>query len=209
MLPQAKSCLLEKSTVQCRPTLLHNSGRPYFWHRILECRFLKVLPFFYLYLNLSRMDYLFTDYKWTCRKTTKDLFMVMGSLYSACIFLGVSNSSSVQPVVSVERTVYYRERAAKMYSSLPYAVAQVLSSFMALYDFEITVFALSNCLLLPFCLTCAGTGRDSLHFGTNLYIWHNYILHDQLRKIHRLDPLCLYIKYLSYFLYKYVFLFSL
>lgn len=72
--------------------------------------------------------------------------MVMGSLYSACIFLGVSNSSSVQPVVSVERTVYYRERAAKMYSSLPYAVAQVLSSFMALYDFEITVLTLSNCL---------------------------------------------------------------
>ncbi|KAJ4751592.1 Pleiotropic drug resistance subfamily G protein [Rhynchospora pubera] len=60
------------------------------------------------------------------RKTTKDLFLVMGGLYSACIFLGVNNSSSVQPVVSVERTVYYRERAAKMYSSLPYALAQGL-----------------------------------------------------------------------------------
>uniref|UniRef100_A0A0E0EQU6 ABC transporter domain-containing protein n=1 Tax=Oryza meridionalis TaxID=40149 RepID=A0A0E0EQU6_9ORYZ len=35
------------------------------------------------------------------------------------------NSSSVQPVVSVERTVFYRERAAHMYSPLPYALGQV------------------------------------------------------------------------------------
>lgn len=51
--------------------------------------------------------------------------MVMGALYSACLFLGVNNSSSVQPVVSIERTVFYRERAAGMYSALPYAAAQV------------------------------------------------------------------------------------
>nr|BAD29138.1 PDR-type ABC transporter-like [Oryza sativa Japonica Group]BAD29206.1 PDR-type ABC transporter-like [Oryza sativa Japonica Group] len=38
---------------------------------------------------------------------------------------GVQNSSSVQPVVSVERTVFYRERAAHMYSPLPYALGQV------------------------------------------------------------------------------------
>lgn len=49
----------------------------------------------------------------------------MGALYAACLFLGVNNASSVQPVVSVERTVYYRERAANMYSSFPYAAAQV------------------------------------------------------------------------------------
>lgn len=60
------------------------------------------------------------------RETTGDLYLVMGSLYSACLFLGVNNASSVQPIVSVERTVYYRERAAKMYSSFPYAAAQGL-----------------------------------------------------------------------------------
>lgn len=59
------------------------------------------------------------------RDTTKDLFTVMGALYSACIFLGISNASSVQPVVAVERTVFYRERAAGMYSPYPYALAQV------------------------------------------------------------------------------------
>ncbi|KAF7843300.1 pleiotropic drug resistance protein 1-like [Senna tora] len=61
-------------------------------------------------------------------KTSKrqDLFNAMGSMYTAVLFLGVQNSSSVQPVVAVERTVFYRERAAGMYSALPYAFAQVL-----------------------------------------------------------------------------------
>ncbi|KAI9107579.1 hypothetical protein K1719_021616 [Acacia pycnantha] len=61
-------------------------------------------------------------------KTSKrqDLFNAMGSMYIAVLFLGVQNSSSVQPVVAVERTVFYRERAAGMYSALPYALAQVL-----------------------------------------------------------------------------------
>ena len=50
----------------------------------------------------------------------------MGSMYAACLFLGVQNAASVQPVVDVERTVFYRERAAGMYSALPYAFAQVI-----------------------------------------------------------------------------------
>ncbi|KAL3609406.1 hypothetical protein D5086_000426, partial [Populus alba] len=40
------------------------------------------------------------------------------------LFLGFQNGSAVQPVVAVERTVFYRERAAGMYSALPYAFAQ-------------------------------------------------------------------------------------
>ncbi|CAI0420438.1 unnamed protein product [Linum tenue] len=61
-------------------------------------------------------------------KTSKrqDLFNAMGSMYAAVIFLGVQNSSSVQPMVAIERSVFYRERAAGMYSALPYAYAQVL-----------------------------------------------------------------------------------
>jgi hypothetical protein len=47
-------------------------------------------------------------------------------MYTAVLFLGVQNSSSVQPVVAVERSVFYRERAAGMYSALPYAFAQVM-----------------------------------------------------------------------------------
>ncbi|EEE50719.1 hypothetical protein OsJ_31016 [Oryza sativa Japonica Group] len=60
------------------------------------------------------------------RESTEDILLLMGALYAACLFLGVNNASSVQPVVSVERTVYYRERAANMYSSFPYAAAQGL-----------------------------------------------------------------------------------
>ncbi|MQM15829.1 hypothetical protein Taro_048780 [Colocasia esculenta] len=60
------------------------------------------------------------------RETTEGLFVVMGALYSACIFLGVNNASSIQPVISIERTVYYRERATGMYSPFPYALAQGL-----------------------------------------------------------------------------------
>ncbi|KAI6671954.1 hypothetical protein NL676_006839 [Syzygium grande] len=61
-------------------------------------------------------------------KTTRqqDLFNAMGSMYSAVLFLGIQNASSVQPVVAVEKAVFYRERAAGMYSALPYALAQVL-----------------------------------------------------------------------------------
>jgi ABC-2 type transporter len=46
-------------------------------------------------------------------------------MYTAVMFVGINNCSTVQPVVAIERTVYYRERAAGMYAALPYAIAQV------------------------------------------------------------------------------------
>ncbi|KAB2636440.1 pleiotropic drug resistance protein 1-like [Pyrus ussuriensis x Pyrus communis] len=58
-------------------------------------------------------------------KKQKDLFNAIGSMYAAVLFLGIKNSTTVQPVVDVERTVFYRERAAGMYSALAYAFAQV------------------------------------------------------------------------------------
>ncbi|CAI0467872.1 unnamed protein product [Linum tenue] len=58
------------------------------------------------------------------RDTTRTLFTVMGALYSACVILGVSNAAAVQAGVSTERTVFYREKAAGMYSPLAYAAAQ-------------------------------------------------------------------------------------
>ncbi|KAK4837165.1 hypothetical protein QYF36_003319 [Acer negundo] len=59
-------------------------------------------------------------------KKEQDLFNAMGSMYGAVFFLGVQNAGSVQPVVAVERTVFYRERAAGMYSALSYAIAQAM-----------------------------------------------------------------------------------
>ncbi|KAK9075025.1 hypothetical protein SSX86_003344 [Deinandra increscens subsp. villosa] len=55
----------------------------------------------------------------------QDLIDLAGALYAVILFLGSMNENSVQPIVAVERTVFYRERAAGMYSSFPYALAQV------------------------------------------------------------------------------------
>ncbi|GJN18417.1 hypothetical protein PR202_gb05578 [Eleusine coracana subsp. coracana] len=60
-------------------------------------------------------------------RSSQDLFNAMGSMYSAVLFIGIMNCYlSVQPVVAVERTVFYRERAAGMYSAFPYAFGQVV-----------------------------------------------------------------------------------
>ncbi|KAJ6346920.1 hypothetical protein OIU76_003581 [Salix suchowensis] len=59
-------------------------------------------------------------------ETTQELSNAIGSMYAAVLFLGFQNGTAVQPVVSVERTVFYREKAAGMYSALPYAFAQAL-----------------------------------------------------------------------------------
>lgn len=69
---------------------------------------------------------------WDLGKKTRrsqDLFNAMGSMYAAVLYIGVQNSGSVQPVVVVERTVFYRERAAGMYSAFPYAFGQVAIEF--------------------------------------------------------------------------------
>ncbi|KAK3043568.1 hypothetical protein RJ639_002147 [Escallonia herrerae] len=55
----------------------------------------------------------------------QDLLNILGAMYSAVLFLGSANASTVQAVVAIERTVSYRERAAGMYSALPYAFGQV------------------------------------------------------------------------------------
>ncbi|KAM7493205.1 hypothetical protein LguiB_027814 [Lonicera macranthoides] len=60
------------------------------------------------------------------RKSQQDIFNAMGSMYAASLFIGIQNIIAVQPVVAVERTVFYRERAAGMYSALPYAFGQVV-----------------------------------------------------------------------------------
>ncbi|XP_051135572.1 pleiotropic drug resistance protein 1-like isoform X2 [Andrographis paniculata] len=60
------------------------------------------------------------------RNTQQNIFNAMGSMYASVFFLGVQIASSVQPVVSVERTVFYRERAAGLYSALPYAFGQAV-----------------------------------------------------------------------------------
>ncbi|KAL1298231.1 hypothetical protein HN51_042620 [Arachis hypogaea] len=62
----------------------------------------------------------------TKRNSSGDLSKILGAMFGAVMFVGINNCQTVQPVVAVERTVFYRERAAGMYSALPYAIAQML-----------------------------------------------------------------------------------
>eukprot|EP00262_Sarcandra_glabra_P008138 TRINITY_DN2136_c0_g2_i1.p1 TRINITY_DN2136_c0_g2~~TRINITY_DN2136_c0_g2_i1.p1 ORF type:complete len:791 (-),score=137.44 TRINITY_DN2136_c0_g2_i1:3-2042(-) len=62
----------------------------------------------------------------TEKNGASDLTIIIGAMYAAVLFVGINNCSTVQPIVAIERTVFYRERAAGMYSALPYAMAQVI-----------------------------------------------------------------------------------
>ncbi|KAJ1418856.1 P-loop containing nucleoside triphosphate hydrolase [Sesbania bispinosa] len=55
----------------------------------------------------------------------QDVFDLLGAMYSSVMFLGTLNAMGVQPIVDMERIVLYREKAAGMYSTLPYAFGQV------------------------------------------------------------------------------------
>eukprot|EP00250_Pteridium_aquilinum_P018469 c24104_g2_i1 orf=1121-3331(+) len=57
-------------------------------------------------------------------ETMQDISNLIGAIYSASLFLGYSTGRTVQPVVDTERTVFYRERGAGMYSVLPYTISQ-------------------------------------------------------------------------------------
>lgn len=71
------------------------------------------------------------------RDIINDLFIVVGDLYGAVIFLGVNNYSNVQPAVLVERIVFYKERVAGMYHALPYALDQV--TLVSLFHFILDI----------------------------------------------------------------------
>lgn len=53
------------------------------------------------------------------------MFNILGIVYGSALFLGFMNCSILQPVVATERVVLYREKAAGMYSTMAYAIAQV------------------------------------------------------------------------------------
>ncbi|KAH7655207.1 P-loop containing nucleoside triphosphate hydrolase protein [Dioscorea alata] len=58
--------------------------------------------------------------------TEQDLFNLLGSLYMSVVLTGVNSCTSVIPYIITERTVFYREKFAGMYSTVAYSLAQVL-----------------------------------------------------------------------------------
>ncbi|KAK8594976.1 hypothetical protein V6N13_015885 [Hibiscus sabdariffa] len=90
----------------------------------------------------------------TKRSTSTDLSMIIGAMYAAVIFVGINNCSTVQPVIAIERTVFYRERAAGMYSALPYALSQVFCEIPYIF-FQTTYYTLIVYAMVGFQWTAA------------------------------------------------------
>ena len=58
------------------------------------------------------------------RSTTQGVNRIAAMQFLAVINLGFNNAFTVQPILAVERGVFYRERAAYYYNSISYGLAQ-------------------------------------------------------------------------------------
>ncbi|KAL0896904.1 hypothetical protein Bca101_080865 [Brassica carinata] len=74
--------------------------------------------------------YFRTKYSQSNENKEQDLNNFFGAMYAAVLFLGATNAATVQPAIAIERTVFYREKAAGMYSAIPYAISQVAVEIM-------------------------------------------------------------------------------
>ncbi|KAI5574317.1 hypothetical protein BDE02_10G138200 [Populus trichocarpa] len=91
----------------------------------------------------------------------QDLINILGSMYIAVIFLGINNCSTVVPYVATERTVFYREKFAAMYSPWAYSLAQV--------TIEIPYVLLQAFLFVAITYPTIGTtGQPLKSFGTSM-----------------------------------------
>ncbi|KAI3510433.1 hypothetical protein L1887_17421 [Cichorium endivia] len=105
----------------------------------------------------------------TKRDSSTDLTMIFGGLYGAVLFAGINNGNTVVPIVAFERTVFYRERAAGMYSALPYAMAQVIVEIPYVF-FQTTYYTLIVYAMVSFEWTAAKYfWFFFIHFFTFLY----------------------------------------
>uniref|UniRef100_A0A0D9XAF4 ABC transporter domain-containing protein n=1 Tax=Leersia perrieri TaxID=77586 RepID=A0A0D9XAF4_9ORYZ len=80
------------------------------------------------FINTFAVSIMFGIVFWKIGSTIKDeqdVFNILGIVYGSALFLGFMNCSILQPVVGMERVVLYREKAAGMYSTMAYAIAQV------------------------------------------------------------------------------------
>lgn len=116
----------------------------------------------------------------------------MGSMYAAVLFIGVQNATSVQPVVAIERRVFYRERAAGMYSALPFAFGQVCLCFAHICHVVSKRYMFGRWLIhyvtrplnkynLDGRLNITGGYGDPLRFRPNHCIWGYCVCHDWVR----------------------------
>lgn len=65
---------------------------------------------------------------WYKSKDEQDVLNMLGTAYTFALFLGYVNCATFQPTITMERVVYYREKASGIYSSMAYIIAQVKKS---------------------------------------------------------------------------------
>ncbi|TVU11154.1 hypothetical protein EJB05_44721 [Eragrostis curvula] len=58
-------------------------------------------------------------------KEEQDVLNILGIAFTSALFLGFVNCCTLQPIVVMERVVFYRERSSGMYSSMAYVIAQI------------------------------------------------------------------------------------
>ena len=121
---EAQTTILSDSSSR---SLVPSCSAPSFGRLVKRGKFLHIQDF-----DLSFFSHANADHFTPCRNNSSDLLTIIGAMYAAVLFVGINNCSTVQPIVSIERTVFYRERAAGMYSSLPYAIAQVKKSTLSI-----------------------------------------------------------------------------
>uniref|UniRef100_A0A803MQJ2 ABC transporter domain-containing protein n=1 Tax=Chenopodium quinoa TaxID=63459 RepID=A0A803MQJ2_CHEQI len=77
------------------------------------------------------------------RAKQQDLMNLFEIMFSTILFLGGTSALNVQAVVASERAIFYREKAARMYSALPFTLAQ-----LAIEAIYVAIVNFVYCLLL-------------------------------------------------------------
>jgi ABC-type multidrug transport system ATPase subunit/ABC-type multidrug transport system permease subunit len=109
---------------------------------------------------------LFGTIFWNIGKKTEvesNLFSVLGAMYGATLFLGINNATTVQPVVAIERMIFYRERAAGMYAAVPYAIAQILIE-------------VPYCLVQTIMYSLITFSMINLEWSVTKFLWYIFIM---------------------------------
>jgi ABC-type multidrug transport system ATPase subunit len=88
--------------------------------------------------------------------TQQEITNTLGALYTATLFLGIMNSIFVQPVFGDERTVFYREKAAGMYSVIPW--------YMGIATIELVYIVLQSVLYVAVIYFMARFAYDAAKF---------------------------------------------
>ena len=128
---EAALLFLEKTRTKCCTLPKYIWYLSHFWHCVLanwfnnvsiaECSAILIFINSKLTISNKKLTFLLLHNS----KEEQDVFNILGIAYASALFLGLVNCSTLQPIVAMEKVVFYREKASDMYSSMAYVIAQV------------------------------------------------------------------------------------